>query len=74
MDLCSRDLGQFRDEEALGGLTLDRFTTTIVPLGRGHIGMTRQALHSRDIGTGIQQVADIGPAQVVRAEAFHTCR
>ena len=73
--LCSRgDIGQFRDEEALGGLTLDGFTAPVITLGRGHVGMARQALHRRDIGAGIQQVTDGGPAQVVWAEAFHTCR
>ncbi len=71
--LCSRgDVGQFRNEEALGGLTLDGFTTTIVPLGRGHIRMTGQALDGGDIGAGIQQVADIRPASAVRTGAFHS--
>ena len=69
---CSRcDVGQFRNEEALGGLTLDGFTATIIALGRGHIGMTGQALHGGDIGASVQQVADIRPAQIVRAEAFY---
>ena len=68
---CSRgDVRQFRNEEPLGGLALDGFTTAIIALGGGHVGMTRQALHGRDVGAGIQQVADGGPAQVVRAEAF----
>ncbi len=70
--LCSGgNVGQFRDEEAFSGLTLDGFTAPIIALGGGHIGMTRQALHGGDIGAGIQQVADVGPAQVVWTEAFH---
>lgn len=34
--------------------------------------MTCQPLDSRDIGAGIQQVADGGAPQVVRAEDFHS--
>ncbi len=60
--LCSRDVGQFRNEEALGSLALDGFTTPIIALGGGHIGMACQALHGGDIGAGIQQVADQGLA------------
>ncbi len=66
------DVGQFRDEEALGSLPLDAFTATIIALGRGHIGMPSQPLHGRDIGAGIQQVADIRPASAVRTGAFHS--
>ncbi len=68
--LCSRNVGQFRDEEALGSLALHSFSSTIIALCRGDVGMTRQTLHGGDIGARIQQVADIRPAQVVRAEAF----
>ena len=69
--LCSRcDVGQFRNEEALGSLALDGFSSTVLALGGRHVGMTGQALHGRDIGAGVQQVADGGPAQVVRAEAL----
>ncbi len=61
--LCSRgDVGQFRNEEALGGLALDGFTAPVITLGRRHVGMACQALHGGDIGTGIQQVTDVGPA------------
>ena len=41
------DIGQFRNEEALGSLALHGFTTPIIALGGGHVGMTRQALHGR---------------------------
>ena len=69
--LCSRgDVGQFRNEEALGSLALDGFATPIIALGGGDIGMPRQSLHSGDIGAGIEQVADVGPTQVVWAEAL----
>ena len=67
--MCScGDIRQFRNEEALGSLTLDGFTATIIALGRGHVNVTGQPLHRRDVCAGIQQVADRGPAQVVRAD------
>ncbi len=57
--LCSHgDVGQFGNEEALRGLALDGFPAPIIALGRRHIRMPRQALHGRDVGAGIQQVAD----------------
>ena len=40
--LCScGDVGQFRNEEALGGLALDGLPSTIIALGRRHVRMTR---------------------------------
>ena len=47
--LCSGgDVGQFRNEEALGSLALDGLPATIIALGRGHVGMPRQALWEYD--------------------------
>lgn len=69
--LCSGcDVGQFRDEEAFSRLAFDGFTAPVIALGRGHSGMACQTLHGGDIRSGVQQVADVGPTQVVRAEAF----
>ena len=56
-DLCSCDVGQFRNEEVLGSLALDGFTPPIVALSRGHVGMTRQSLDGGDISAGVQQIA-----------------
>ena len=64
--LC--DIRQFRNEEALGSLALDSFTTPIIALGRGHIGMTRQALHGGDISARIQQVADVRSPHAIQID------
>ncbi len=53
-ELCSHgDVGQFRDEETLGSLTLDGFTAPIIALGGA-------------IGAGIEEVAEVEPPWVVR--------
>ena len=61
--LCSHgDVGQFRNEEALGSLALDGLTAPIIALGRGHIGMPSESLYRGDISTRIQQIADMRQA------------
>ncbi len=43
--LCSRgDVGQFRNEEALGGLALHRFASTVIALGSGDVRMAHCSL------------------------------
>jgi hypothetical protein len=55
--------------QQLGRLALFALAAAVIPLRRGHLGVPREALHRRDIGAGLQEVADVGAAEIVGRES-----
>ncbi len=64
----SRGLARPGHVEALGGLLFGGFAAAVVGGGGVGIGVAGEALDSADVGAGVEQVADVGAAEVVGAE------
>ena len=57
-----------REDETLRRLALGGFTAAVVAGGGDGVGVASQLLHGEDVGPGLEQGGDKGPAQVVRGE------
>ena len=54
--------------EALGGLVFGGFAAAVVGGGGVGVGVASEALDGADVGAGVEQVADVGAAEIVRAK------
>jgi hypothetical protein len=69
--VASRQSTRERHVKQLSCPTFRGFAPSIIPRGRRHIGVTREALHRSEIRSGVEKMGDERAAKIVRSESLY---